>query len=40
MIETMQKKDDSQRKLEIREKIRMIAQKFPIPDSFVTSSLS
>ncbi len=40
MIETMQKKDDTQRKLEIREKIRMIAQKFPVPDSFVTSSLS
>jgi hypothetical protein len=35
MIEAMQNKDDSEKKSEIREKIRTIAKKFPIPDTFV-----
>jgi glycine hydroxymethyltransferase len=35
MIEAMQNKDDATKKSEIREKIRTIAQNFPIPDSFV-----
>lgn len=35
MIEAMQNKDDVTKKTEIREKIRVIAEKFPIPDSFV-----
>ncbi len=35
MIEAMQHRDDSARKSEIREKIRSLAEQFPIPDSFV-----
>lgn len=35
MIETMQNKDDVAKKSEIRQKVRGIAEKFPIPDSFI-----
>lgn len=35
MIETMQNKDNLEKKTEIREKVRLLAEKFPIPDSFV-----
>jgi glycine hydroxymethyltransferase len=35
MIEAMKYKDNSEKKTEIREKVRWIAEKFPIPDSFV-----
>lgn len=35
MIEAMQNKDNLEKKTEIREKVRLLAEKFPIPDSFV-----
>lgn len=35
MIEAMKNKDNIEKKWEIREKVRWIAEKFPIPDSFV-----
>lgn len=35
MIEAMQNKDNLDKKTEIREKVRLLAEKFPIPDSFV-----
>lgn len=35
MIEAMKHKDDSEKKSEIREKIRNLAEKHPIPDSFI-----
>lgn len=39
MIEAMQNKDDTERKSEIREKIRTLAEQFPIPDSFVRQTV-
>jgi glycine hydroxymethyltransferase len=39
MIEAMQHRDDSMRKSEIREKIRSLAEQFPIPDSFVRQTV-
>jgi glycine hydroxymethyltransferase len=38
MIDAMKNKDNTERKKEIREEIRSIAKKFPVPDSFVKSS--
>lgn len=35
MIEAMKNKDNTAKKQEIREKVRVIAEKFPIPDTFV-----
>ena len=35
MIDAMRNKDNLERKSEIREKIRQLAQKYPIPDSFI-----
>ncbi len=35
MVEAMQKKDDAARQKEIREEIRTLCKKFPIPESFV-----
>ena len=37
MIEAMKHKDDSHVKSEIREKIRQLAEKYPIPDSFIST---
>jgi glycine hydroxymethyltransferase len=39
MIEAMQNKDNAERKSEIREKIRSLAEQFPIPDSFVRQTV-
>ncbi len=36
MIEALKQKDNTEKKSEIREKIREIAKKFPIPDNFVS----
>jgi hypothetical protein len=40
MIEAMKNKDNTDKKKEIREQIRSIAEKFPIPDSFISNSLN
>jgi glycine hydroxymethyltransferase len=40
MIEAMKNKDNIDKKKEIREQIRTIAEKFPIPDSFISTSLN
>lgn len=40
MIETMKNKDNIDRKKQIREEIRIIAEKFPIPDDFITSTIN
>lgn len=37
MIEAMKHRDDSEKKKVIREKIRLLAEKFPIPDTFISS---
>jgi hypothetical protein len=37
MIEAMKNKNNAEKKAEIREKIRIIAHNFPIPDSFIAS---
>lgn len=39
MIEAIKNKDNSEKKQEIRLKIKNIAENFPIPDSFISSSL-
>jgi glycine hydroxymethyltransferase len=39
MIEAMQNKDNAERKSEIREKIRSLAEQFPIPDSFIRQTV-
>jgi glycine hydroxymethyltransferase len=39
MIEAMQNKDNATKKSEIREKIRSLAEKFPVPDSFVRQTV-
>ncbi len=39
MIETIKNKDNTEKKAEIRQKIRLLAEKFPIPDTFIHSSL-
>ncbi len=39
MIEAMKNKDNWTKKQEIRMKIRIIAEKFPIPDNFISTSL-
>lgn len=35
MIEAMKNKDNTEKKIEIREKVRALAKKFPVPDTFV-----
>ena len=39
MIEAMLNKDNTEKKKEIREKIRDIAHQFPIPDNFVRQAV-
>jgi glycine hydroxymethyltransferase len=39
MIEAMQNKNNTERKSEIREKIRSLAKQFPIPDSFIRQTV-
>ena len=39
MIEAMQNKDNLEKKTEIREKIRSLAEQFPIPDSFIRQAV-
>lgn len=40
MILTLKEKDNTEKKKEIREQIRLLAEKFPIPDTFIHTSLS
>jgi glycine/serine hydroxymethyltransferase len=39
MIEALWVKDDGEKKKVIREKIRLLAEKFPIPDTFIHTSI-
>lgn len=39
MIEAMKNKDNIKEKSEIREKIRQLAKKYPIPDSFIAQRI-
>jgi glycine hydroxymethyltransferase len=39
MIEAMIHKDNAEKKSQIREQIRLLAEKFPVPDSFIKTSI-